>query len=185
MEIWKDIEGFEGRYQISNLGNVMSLNYMSRGYAALLTPKINVKGYMWVALWQHKKCKPMLVHRLVASAFIENPNNYPIVNHKDENPLNNNVSNLEWCTHKYNVQYSLNLHPERMRKIGERRVRKRAPYKLSKRVRQIDLLSGEVVREYQSLADIKWTLGKNNYNVRECCLGNRNKAYGYKWEFCD
>jgi len=185
MEIWKDIEGFEGRYQISNFGNVMSLNYMSRGFANLLKQKINNKGYAWVDLWKYNKSHPMQVHRLVAQAFIENPKNLPFVNHKDENPLNNNVENLEWCTQKYNTQYSLNLHPERYKRNGYIRHRNFGAYKHSRRVRQIDILSEEVVREYNYIAEAGRILGKNEYGIRECCLGKRKTAYGYKWEFCD
>ena len=185
MEIWKDIEGFEGRYQISNLGNVMSLNYMANGYAALLTPKINNKGYAWVELFKDKKRKPMLIHRLVAQAFIENPNNHPFVNHKDENPQNNRVDNLEWCTHIYNVHYSLRLHPERNKWCADRKPRRCGAYKYSKKVRQIDISSGEVVCEYPYLAEVRRTLNKNESSIRECCLGKRKTAYGYRWEFCE
>ena len=184
MEIWKDIDGFEGRYQISNLGNVMSLNYMNKGYADLLTPKINCKGYVWVDLWKHGKGKPMLVHRLVAKAFLDNPYRYPFVNHKDENPLNNHVDNLEWCTAQYNCLYSLNLHPER-RFVNKGVRRKHEPYKLKNRIRQLDCLSGKIIREYDNISQVKYALGKNEYSIRECCYGNRKTAYGYKWEFCD
>ena len=177
MEIWKDIEGFEGRYQISNLGNVMSLNYKAHGYPALLTNKVNNQGYAWVELVKDGIRKPMLIHRLVAKAFIANPNNFPIINHKDENPLNNRVENLEWCNQSYNMRCAWELHPERRRQCK--------PYKCFKRVRQIDILSGKVIREYEYFTEIKRVLGKNEYSVRECCLGRRKTAYGYKWEFCE
>ena len=113
MEVWKDIEGYEGLYRISDDGKVLSLNYKHRGYPALLTPKINNEGYAWVELRKNKKPKQMLVHRLVALAFLDNPENLPIINHKDENTLNNNVSNLEWCDKAYNFKYWQMLHPER------------------------------------------------------------------------
>lgn len=184
MEVWKDIEGYEGIYQISNLGNVLSLNYCLRGYSKCLTPKINKKGYSWVELRKNGTRQQVLLHRLVAQAFLENPNNYPIVNHKDENPLNNTASNLEWCTHSYNVLYSLKLHPEKV-KTGVKRARKRNYYKCSKRVRQIDIQSGEVIKEYRYLAEVGSTLNKNIFNVRECCAGRRKTAYGYRWEFCE
>lgn len=185
MEVWKDIEGYEGYYQISNQGKVLSLNYCLRGYSALLTPKINKRGYAWVELRKNGTRKPMLIHRLVAQAFIENPNNYPLINHKDENPLNNNADNLEWCTHSYNVKYSLALHPERCKRGGYIRHRKNGAYKCSKKVRQIDISSGKIICEYNYLAEIKRVLGKNEYSIRECCYGNRKTAYGYRWEFCE
>ena len=111
-EIWKDIDGFEGLYQVSNFGNVMSLNYGNRGYAKKLTPKCNNSGRLWVELLKGGKRKCMLVHRLVALAFIPNPNNFPQINHKDENPKNNFAFNLEWCTQSYNNNYSIERHPE-------------------------------------------------------------------------
>lgn len=111
-EIWKDIDGFEGLYQVSNFGNVMSLNYGNRGYAKKLTPKFNNSGRLWVELLKGGKRKCMLVHRLVALAFIPNPNNFPQINHKDENPKNNFAFNLEWCTQSYNNHYSIERHPE-------------------------------------------------------------------------
>lgn len=101
-EIWKDIDGFEGDYQISNLGNVLSLKY---GKHRLLS--INKSGcYAQVILSKNGKFTAKSVHKLVALAFIPNPNCYPIINHKDTNPFNNEVSNLEWCTYKYNNEYN-------------------------------------------------------------------------------
>lgn len=186
MEVWRDIKGYEGCYQVSNQGKVISLNYSLRGYSELLTPKVNNKGYAWVELRKDGERKPLLIHRLVAQAFLDNPNNYPLINHKDENKLNNNVENLEWCTHSYNVKYSWELHPEKHRRNGGIRHRKNGAYKKSKRVRQIDALSGEIIREYDYLADAKRVLNiKNEYGIRECCYGKRNTAYGYKWEFCE
>jgi NUMOD4 motif len=107
--IWKDIEGYEGKYQVSNSGLVKSLNYRCRkneGKERVLKQGINSKGYVQVALWKDGKVKFMLVHRLVALAFVPNPNNYPQVNHKHhggkEALLNNHVDNLEWVTDKMN-----------------------------------------------------------------------------------
>lgn len=102
MEIWKDIEGYEGLYQVSNLGNVKSLN-KRKGRILKLTK--DHFGYLRVNLYKDFKYKIHKVHRLVAQAFIENSNNYPIINHKDEDKTNNKVENLEWCDHKYNNNY--------------------------------------------------------------------------------
>lgn len=98
MEIFKDIQGLEGQYQISNLGNVKSLKRNK-----LLKPDVADKGYKRVSLSNDGKVTRYLIHRLVAEAFIDNPDNKPFINHKDNNPRNNHVSNLEWCTHSENM----------------------------------------------------------------------------------
>ena len=96
-EIWKDIQGYEGIYQVSSHGRVRSKH-------KIMKPQ-NDNGYMRILLRKNGKVKRYSVHRLVAIAFIDNPYNLPVVNHKDENKGNNYVENLEWCTHKYNTNY--------------------------------------------------------------------------------
>lgn len=105
IEQWKPIEGYEGLYEVSSLGSVKSLNYNRTGKERILKSQNNGKGYLLVALCRDGKRKFFQIHRLVATAFIPNPNNYPHINHKDENPLNNIVNNLEWCDAKYNANY--------------------------------------------------------------------------------
>lgn len=109
-EIWKDIIGYEGKYQVSNIGNVKSLDYIdNRGQlkkGKLLKRRITEKGYNSAVLYNNGKQKCYKVHRLVATAFIENSSYKPFVNHIDGNKLNNNVSNLEWCTHQENIIHS-------------------------------------------------------------------------------
>lgn len=112
VEIWKSILGYEGLYEVSNLGRVRSLDrrvsytngqvHIHKG--RILKPGVS-NGYMQVHLCNNGSMKQPLVHRLVAEAFIPNPDNLPQVNHKDENPSNNNVDNLEWCTSEYNINY--------------------------------------------------------------------------------
>ena len=101
-EIWKDIEGYEGLYQVSNLGRVKSLQmYANGGYkkrVKILKPCNNGNGYYVVYLMKNKKRSVNYIHRLVAQAFLKNFNNYKCINHKDENKSNNNVDNLEWCS---------------------------------------------------------------------------------------
>lgn len=100
-ELWKEIEGTEGRYFVSNMGKVKSVKR-----DRYLKPRVDRYGYETVVLWiGYDKKIYTTVHRLVAKAFIENPNGYNIVNHKDMNKLNNNADNLEWCTNQYNVQH--------------------------------------------------------------------------------
>lgn len=101
-EIWKDIEGYEGLYQVSNQGRVRS--YKS-GKETILKNTIRGDGYQFVSLCNKSKPKQAYIHKLVAQYFIPNPNNLPIVNHKDCNPSNNSIENLEWCSYSYNNSY--------------------------------------------------------------------------------
>lgn len=105
-EIWKDVEGVFG-YQVSNFGRVRSLfsRCGKRAYPRVMKGSIDSHGYVQVAISVDGKSKLMFVHRLVAKAFIPNPLNLEMVNHKDENPLNNSVHNLGWCTRSYNNSY--------------------------------------------------------------------------------
>lgn len=110
MEIWKDIPSFEGLYQASNLGRIRSIKHYDKMHrlweGKILTPQFDGKqNYLHISI----KGKPYQIHRLVAKTFLPNPNNYPEVNHKDENKTNNCVENLEWCTHKYNNNYGNKL----------------------------------------------------------------------------
>lgn len=106
-EVWKDIEGYEGLYQVSNFGRIKSLSRKD-GFFNMPTriKKQNISNhYFAVGLSKNGIYKTMHVHRIVAKAFLQNPDNLPQVNHKDENKLNNRVDNLEWCSAKYNVNY--------------------------------------------------------------------------------
>ena len=100
MELWKDVAGFDGVYQVSNMGRIKRVST-----GVVLKQCADRNGYCRVNLYKNKIPKRLLVHRLVASAFIENVNSFPIINHKDENPSNNNAENLEWCTYSYNTSY--------------------------------------------------------------------------------
>ena len=108
-EIWKDIKGFEGLYQISNLGRVKSLQKLYKkpqSHYRILSLSLNSSGYLSVYLRSSNgRDHRYTIHRLVANAFIDNPNNYPCINHKDENKQNNRVDNLEWCSYSYNNAY--------------------------------------------------------------------------------
>ena len=105
IEEWRDIKGYEGKYQVSNLGRVKSLNYNHTKKEKILSDYPNTYGYLYVNLYKNGKGKPFYIHKLVAQAFIDNPNNYREINHKDENKQNNRVENLEWCNRKYNCNY--------------------------------------------------------------------------------
>ena len=123
MEIWKNIENYENKYQISNFGNVKSLNYRGTKKEKLLKLVPNKIGYINVQLSKNGIVKPFYVHRLVAIAFIENPKNKPYINHLDCNINNNNVENLEWCTHSENEKHSF----DKLGKITNGIIRRKIP----------------------------------------------------------
>ena len=129
-------------------------------------------GYKCVALWNNGKSKWEKVHRLVAKAFIENPDNLPCVNHKDEDKLNNDVANLEWCNHKYNNEYGKNAPLLSMIEARKRRVV------------QIDKKGNEVAR-FESAKEAERKTGIHQSNISKCCLGRTNyvTAGGYFWKF--
>lgn len=170
-EIWKDIKDYEGLYQVSNFGRIKSLSRKGT-YARILKPSTNKDGYLQVHLCKNGKLKTFLVHRLVAEAFLDNPNNLPQVNHKDENPQNNNVENLEFCSAKYNTNFG-----NRNKKIAE----KMTNGKLSKKVLQYTL-DGQFVREWESTAEC----GRNGFNqghICSCCQGKIKKHHNFIWRY--
>lgn len=182
-EIWKDIKGYEGLYQVSNLGNVRSLNYNRENKIKLLTPCIK-RGYKSICLRKNSK-KFFLLHRLVAQAFIPNPNNLPQVNHKDENKQNNCVDNLEWCTSEYNINFGT-----RNRKVGTKQSGELNPmfgkfgkkHHNSKQVNQFNI-NGEFIRCWDCVTDIERELGFLQSGISSCATGKRKTAYGYIWRY--
>ena len=104
-EEWREISGYEGRYYISSLGNVKAVYKWVKNNEKILSPMLNKDGYYQVNLSFKGKVRHHRIHRLVAEAFIENPHGYPMINHKDENKLNNRADNLEWCNNAYNIRY--------------------------------------------------------------------------------
>ena len=172
IEIWKDIKGYEGLYQVSNFGNVMSLNYYRSGKPKLLKPGKTKNGYLLVTLYKNRKRKSYKVHRLVAEHFIPNPDNLPEINHKDENKQNNSVDNLEYCTHEDNINYG--TRNERIAKANTNRKR-------SKKVLQFTL-DGEFVKEWESTRECKRN-GFNQGNIVSCCNGKLKSAGGFIWRY--
>ena len=165
-EIWKPVKGFEGLYEVSNIGNVYS--HRLKRNLMLSADKL---GYIRIGLERtnRKDIKNFYVHRLVANAFIENPHNKPFINHKDENKKNNSVENLEWCTHKENMNYgtrnnriSINNknHPCRSKKV-------------------ICLNTGVV---YPSIMEAQRKTLVWATNIYKCCINERKSAGGYKWQ---
>lgn len=178
MEEWRDIKGYEGLYQVSNYGRVKSLDYNHTGEERILKPvRLAMKSgnaYYQVHLCKDGKTNSKRVHRLVAQAFIPNPNGLPDINHKDENGLNNRVDNLEWCTHKYNCNYGT-----RNGRIKQKMING----KTSKPVYQYSI-DGKLIKEWTSLNEIERQTGYSCAHICKCCSGERKTAYGYKWSYC-
>lgn len=176
-ERWKDIQGYEGLYKISDHGRVIALSrewdqrHWVGGTSHCHLDEHMVKAQFWsgrafVNLSKNKIQRKYQVSRLVAKAFIPNPNNYPIVNHLDANPLNNHFSNLEWCTQSRNIQYAYDNGtkiPPHMRKVA-----------------QYDM-DGNLLKIWDSIAEAE--RATNAYNIRKVCTGKRNHAGGYKWQY--
>lgn len=168
-EIWKDVVGYEGLYQVSNYGRVLSLNYRRTGKPGLLHPSFNQKenGYKQVYLFKNKLSEGCKVSRLVAMAFIPNPENLPEVNHIDEDKTNNCVVNLEWCTKNYNLEYGTRV--------------KRASSKCRKPVNCYDL-EGNLIKTYNSIKET----AKDGFTlscVNRCCKGQSNTHFGHIFRY--
>lgn len=174
-EIWKDIQGYEGLYQVSNLGRVKSLNYNRSGKERILKYGTNTQGYLNVCLCVNKQRKMFAVHRLVAETFIANINNLPQVNHIDENKHNNCVSNLEWCTSKYNNNYGTCAQRALLTRII--RNSKTAPKKIDQYS-----LDGKFIKTWNSGTELV-KCGFHNGNICSCCNGLLKTSKGYIWKY--
>ena len=174
-EIWKDVVGYEGLYQVSNLGRVQSLPRINlcvnREYvrAGKVLKGISDKdGYLHVFLSKERVQQKFLIHRLVAKHFIPNPNNFQQVNHKNEIVNDNRVSNLEWCDCAYNIRYGTG-------------VKRRAKLQTNKHGAKIVLqftLNGEFVREFPSTMEVVRIYGFRQSHINECCLGKAGTLNG-------
>ena len=188
-EIWKPIKGYEGWYEVSSYGRVRSadrVNINTNGLVRnlkgrILKPVKDKDGYLLCRLYKNGQNKTVKIHRLVAEAFITNPNNLPVINHKDENKANNSVflkkdgsvdlkkSNLEWCDSKYNANYGT-----RNKRIVETQ---------SKPVLQIDLETNQIVEEYPSTAEASRQLKISHSGISMCCNGKFKAYKGFKWKY--
>ena len=181
-EVWKDIKGYEGLYQISNLGRVKSLAHLHGKSKKLIRKEkimqcvIGIKGYLYCGLSKNGLTKRYRVHRLVAEAFIGNPNELPQVNHIDGDKANNRADNLEYCTCAYNVRHAfLN---------GLRKGIRDSDNALSKKVNQY-ALSGDYIKTWDSTMQIERNLGITNVSISQCCLGKIKSSHGYIWRYAE
>lgn len=169
IEIWKDVVGYESLYKVSNLGNVLSLNYNHTGKPRLLKKYDRGNGYYFVALVKNGVTTKYNIHCLVAKAFIPNPYNLPCVNHKDEIRTNNCVDNLEWCTYKYNSNYGTAI---------EKRVKKQ-----SKKV-AVYTKDGQLLKIYESATGAE----KDGYKeaaISMVCNGKRKTHHNLIFKYVD
>lgn len=175
-EKWKEIEGFNGRYLISNTGRIKSLK---RKKERILKLQKGVGNYLQVNLSKNGISKPYRVHRLVAKAFIKNTENKPDINHIDGNKHNNCILNLEWCTKSENMQHAVKTGlfiPYNKGKHGKE-------CHSSKKVAMIDKYTNKIIRCFNSQKEGALFLGKiDKSNISSCCKGRSKSAYGYKWK---
>lgn len=180
-EIWKKVEGHP-RYEVSNLGRIRAIYIRGIKRNKILKPKLTKKGYLEASLYKEGGHKSFALHRLVAEAFIPNPNNYPTINHMDGNKQNNNISNLEWCTYKENI-----IHAYR---TGLKHGIRGKDHSSSKKIAQLDL-EGNLIKVWESSMEIERTLKELNVDqacVIACCRGRcgRKKRIthkGYIWKY--
>lgn len=153
-EIWKEILGYERTYEVSNFGRVRNIRT-----GKILKPTNDKDGYLQLVLSKNGTRKTVKVHRLVAYAFLPNPQNLPQINHKDEDKTNNKVDNLEWCDSKYNNNYSL-----------------------AKPILQYDK-TGNFIREWPGVRKAEEETAIYNSNISRCCSGKLKTAGGFVWRF--
>lgn len=178
-EIWKDVIGLEGIFQVSNMGRIRSLDKYAnvcgggkRLVKGRILKPIKLQNGYYEAQFHHKGERTIyLLHRLVALHFIENPLNLPEVNHKDENPQNNKVENLEWCTSKYNANY------------GTRNIRMMENREFVS-VIQLDK-NGNTIKQWNKMTDACKETGADISSMIRVCKGKQDTCVGYKWKYAD
>lgn len=182
LEIWKQIQGYEGLYEVSNLGNVRSMNYRGNGTIKNLSQGKGGRGYNIVVLYKNKTKKTYSVHKLVAETFVDNPNNLPVVNHIDCNKTNNRADNLEWCTQKQNVndawEKGLNEH---IREISRQNI---SPTNMERKRKVRCITTNQI---FDSIFEAKIITGAKH--ISDCCK-NKRKTSGksstgekLEWEY--
>ncbi len=172
-EIWKDIKGYKGLYQISNLGNVKCLNYNKTRKENFLKTEITINGYCRVNLTKNKQLKHCAVHRLVYEAFYGKIPFWMQVNHINEDKTDNRLCNLNLLTPKANTNWGTCI---------ERRIKNRKGKTALKRVVQYNL-DGNYIKEWPSVSEIERELNFYTSNIIACCKGRQKTAYGFIWRY--
>lgn len=169
-EIWKDIKGYEGLYQVSSLGRV-------RRDGKILKSGLTRGGYLQVHLSKNGKVGHYKIHRLVAEAFLQNLDNNPEVNHKDENKLNNTAENLEWCTSDYNLHYGTRIqrYSQTQRDNGTSK---------SRAVKQYTI-DGVLLNSWNSIRNASRYTGIDSSAICGGCNGKYRVVHGYVWRYAE
>ena len=176
-EIWKTIEDYPN-YMISNMGQIKSLNFNRTGKEQIM--KIytdNKTGYNYVILCKENKKKRMSIHRLVAQAFIPNPDNKPCIDHINANRTDNRVENLRWVTHRENQHNHLSILNHSKAVLGYKNP-------MSKTILQFTK-DNEFIKKWNCIMDVERNLGLSNSNISSCCSGKLKTSGGYKWGYAD
>jgi hypothetical protein len=187
MENWKAIKGYEGIYEVSDHGNVRSVDRTVNDnggprfvFGVNLKGERNKQGYLRFTLCEGSGKRKFFAHQLVALNFINNPEGHKCVNHKDCDKANNRLENLEWCNHKQNSQHAANNglmkgNSSRLGMTNEKHAKSRPVMQIS--------LTGELIETFPSLQEVNRVYGFHHANVGACARGNLKTAYGYKWQY--
>lgn len=171
-EVWKDIAGYEGLYQVSNLGRIKAFAKKGLPQDKILSCA-NSNGYRMIYLRKDGKRSYHSVHRLVAKAFIPNPKKMPFVNHKNEKKSDNRTENLEWCDAKYNTNYGTSI---------KRRAKAQTNKHGSIQVIQLSL-QGDIIAEYPSMMEAERKTNIPARAICACCKNYQKSAFGYIWKY--
>lgn len=185
-ESWKDVKGYEGLYQVSSFGRVKRMTkkvYNPGTYSGectyrekLLSPHIDSVGYYQILLRNKNKIKRVRVHRIVAEAFIDNPNELPVINHKDGNKLNNNIDNLEWCSHSHNTKEAFRIGLAHHKSLwGSEHPKAKVVYQFDK--------NNNFIKRWDCIADAQRELRVHGANIYKCCVGKYKTAGGFIWKY--
>lgn len=176
--MWAQIQGYEGLYEVSDSGDVRSMNYNHTGEPRILTPKKHSSGYNTVVLCKNSEKKNKSIHILVAQAFVDNPDSKPQVNHKDGNKENNNANNLEWVTASENIHHSFEV----LGKQSPNKGRFGESHYASVRISQYSL-TGHFVKQWNCISDAAREIGCQPSQIINNIKGRSKTCRGYMWRY--